>query len=323
MKSSLSKKAAAAAITAFALTPSIGWACACGCGVFDVGTSSMFPEGPGGMFYINYDYQNQNHNWSGSSRAPAQNNGDKDVRTQFITTGVEYMLNRSWGFDVEVPYDIRYFKGTGGASGNDIESFNWGPLGDIRIQGIYTGFSTDLSSGMTFGLKLPTGNFTHNDAFGSIDRDSEIGTGSTDLLLGGFHRGNLTKDNSWSWFGQALLDLPLVGQDNYLPGLEIDAAAGIYYNGWTFRGVNITPLAQIIASERTSDSGNNASGGQDDPPVGEKDSGYRRILLSPGIEFDRHPWTVYADVELPVYEHVTGNQLVAPWLFKCILTYHF
>lgn len=283
----------------------------------------MFPQGQGGMFYVNYDFQNQNRNWSGSSRAPAQNNGDKDLQTQFITTGVEYMFNRNWGFDLEVPYDIRYFKGTGGPSGNDIESFNWGTLGDIRLQGIYTGFSPDLSTGVTFGLKLPSGNFTHNDAFGTIDRDSQIGTGSTDLLLGGFHRGNLTKNGDWVWFGQALLDLPVLGQDQYLPGIEIDGAAGIYYNGWSLGGVQITPLGQIIASERTSDSGNNASGGQNSSPVGEKDSGYRRILLSPGIEFDKHPWSVYADVELPVYEHVTGNQLVAPVLFKLILTYHF
>ena len=36
---------------------------------------------------------------------------------------------------------------------------------------------------MTFGLKLPTGNYTHNNPYGDVDRDSEIGTGSTDLLL--------------------------------------------------------------------------------------------------------------------------------------------
>jgi hypothetical protein len=30
-----------------------------------------------------------------------------------------------------------------------------------------------------------------------IDRDSQIGTGSTDLILGGFHRGMLSGDNAW------------------------------------------------------------------------------------------------------------------------------
>ena len=98
----------------------------------------------------------------------------------------QYMFDRSWGSQVEVPYDDRYFKTTGGASGSDIVALNWASLGDIRVEGIYTGFSPDMSTGINFGFKLPTGDYTHNDAFGDIDRDSELGTGSTDILLGGF-----------------------------------------------------------------------------------------------------------------------------------------
>jgi hypothetical protein len=49
-------------LLAMSLAPRIGWACACGCGVFDVGTGLMLPEGAGGMVYVNYDYQDQDHN---------------------------------------------------------------------------------------------------------------------------------------------------------------------------------------------------------------------------------------------------------------------
>ena len=63
-----------AAALALAMIPNAAWACACGCGVFDVGTSSMFPSGAGGMAFVEYDYMNQNRNWSGSSSAPAANN---------------------------------------------------------------------------------------------------------------------------------------------------------------------------------------------------------------------------------------------------------
>ena len=52
-------------------------------------------------------------------------------------------------------------------------------------------------------------------------------------------------------------------------------------------------------------------------------SGYQRILLSPGIEFHLHAVSVYADVEFPVFENVRGNQLVAPALFKVVMSYHF
>ena len=45
------------------LVPGAAFACACGCGVFDVGTSLLMPERAGGMASLNYDYQNQNQNW--------------------------------------------------------------------------------------------------------------------------------------------------------------------------------------------------------------------------------------------------------------------
>ena len=300
---------------AAALAPAACRACACGCGVFDVGTSSMFPQAQGGTLDLEYDYQDQTHNWSGSSRAPAANNDDKEIRTHFVTVGLQYMFSRQWGMELEVPYENRFFKTTGGASGNDIVSLNWGDLGDIRVKALYTGLSDDLSTGITLGFKLPTGSYSYNDSFGDVDRDSEIGTGSTDILVGGYHRQNLTSDARWNWFVQGELDLPVLTRNEYCPGVEVDAAAGIYYSGWQLGRLKISPVAQVIGSERTRDTGSEAAS-----PVA---SGYQRVILSPGIELHLHPMMLYADVELPVYEHVTGNQLVSPALFKLILSYQF
>lgn len=226
-RSSSAGTAALAAMLLLGFTPQRSLGCACGCGIFEVGTSSMLPTSEGGMLFFNDDYQDQNHNWSGTSEAPAANNDDKEISTNFFTTGLQYMFNRSWGAQIEIPYDTRYFKTTGGASGDDIVSLRWSQLGDIRIQGIYTGFSSDLSTGLTFGVKLPSGSYTHNDAYGDVDRDSEIGTGSTDLLLGAFHRGDLVSGSSWQWFVQANLDQPVLFSDGYRPGLELDSAIGI------------------------------------------------------------------------------------------------
>jgi hypothetical protein len=310
-----------ATLLAAALAPSASWACACGCGIFDVGTSSMFPTGPGGMAFLQYDYQDQNQNWSGTSRAPAANNADKAIQTSFVTAGLQYMFNSDWGLMVEVPYVNRTFTTTGGASGNDQVTLNWGDLGDIRVKGIYTGFSPDLSTGVTFGFKLPSGNYTYNDIYGDVDRDSETGTGSTDVLLGGFSRQSLGSD--FYWFGEAQLDLPVMFRDEYRPGLELDAGTGVYYRGFSVGGVKIEPLAQVLGSYRMSDSGANASGGANSDPADGPDSGYERVLLSPGIEFDKHPWSLYADAEFPVYQNMTGNQLVAPVLFKVSLSFMF
>src|ERR1700693_2172476 len=125
------------------LSPGICRACACGCGIFEVGTSSMFPAGAGGSAYFQYDFQDQNVNWSGNSPAPAANNPDKDLRTSFFDFGLQYMFNRSWGVQADVPLADRFFKTTGGVSGSDIVSTNWTTIGDVRIEGIYTGFSPD------------------------------------------------------------------------------------------------------------------------------------------------------------------------------------
>jgi len=293
------------------LAPGIVHACACGCGVFDVGGSGMLPNGAGGTAFLQYDYMDQNRNWSGSSEAPAENNDDKEIESHFTTLGLQYMFNRRWGVQAELPYAFRNFTGTDDRTGN-IASHRWSGLGDIRIQALYTGFSADLSSGVSLGLKLPTGSFDEDTDL--VDRDTQIGSGSTDILLGGFYRGNITKDEKWDWFAQVQLDLPVAIQDEYRPGIEFDSAAGIDYKGFSLGRVRISPLAQVIFSNRASDSGANA-----DPD----NTGYERIMLSPGIEFHIHPVKIYADVEIPVYQNLTGNQLAAPVLFKVSLSYMF
>jgi hypothetical protein len=309
-------------LLAVVLAPGAAWACACGCGIFEVGTSSMLPEGPGGMAFLGYDFQDQNQNWSDSSKAPAVNNGDKEIRTSFFSVGLEYMLNRSWGVEAELPFAYRDFKTISAAPGSPLTSIEWTSLGDIRLKGIYTGFSEDLSSGLTFGLRLPTGDSSHENAYGDVDRDSEIGSGSTDILIGGFHRGNLSTQYRLDWFIQGEADLPVLVAGDYRPGFEFDGAAGINYRGFALGRASIAPLAQVLVSERTPDLGNDAAGGANDGNNGEN-SGYSRILLSPGVEVHLHPVKFYADVEVPVFAHVNGNQLVAPVLFKMSLSYMF
>lgn len=58
------------------------------------------------------------------------------------------MFNRSWCAEVEIPYLWRTFDSTDNAA-----SLHWSEFGDIRLRGIYTGFSDDLSSGLTRGLR--------------------------------------------------------------------------------------------------------------------------------------------------------------------------
>jgi hypothetical protein len=288
--------------------PTAADACACGCGVFDVGTASLFATSHGGIAFLEYDYMDQNKNWSGTSSAPAANNSDKELRTDFMTAGIEYMFNHDWGVMAEVPYWNRNFATD---NGNGVQTFQHAALGDVRLRGVYTGFSDDMTTGVEFGVKLPTGDFK----YANFDRDTEIGTGSTDLLLGGYHFGGLTDDNSWVWFGQVNLDLPFATQGGYRPGAEVNAAVGIYYNDLTIGDdIKLAPVLQLIVSHRASDSG---------PAAHPEDSGYDRVLLAPGVEFDLDDWKLFANVAFPVYQDVRGNQLVASTLLKVTASYAF
>ena len=121
-------------------------------------------HGLGSHGLVDYDYQDQDHNWSGSSEAPDADNSDKDIRTSWETFGYQDMFDRSWGIRLEIPYEERHFVTVSNAPGGPLTDLNFSGFGDIRIEGIYTGFSPDLSSGLTFGLKLPTGSYTTNNA---------------------------------------------------------------------------------------------------------------------------------------------------------------
>jgi hypothetical protein len=291
---------------AFAAGPAA--ACACGCGVFDVGTASLFATGHGGTAFLEYDYMDQNENWHRTGSAPASANDDKEIRTDFVTAGVEYMFDHKWGVMAEIPYWNRSFRTDDGSS---IDTFNHTAVGDIRLRGVYTGFSDDMSTGLEFGVKLPTGDFKYS----GFDRDTSIGTGSTDLLLGAYHFGGLTADNSWVWFGQTSWDQPLATQGGYRPGAEVDGAVGVYYNGFDLSdSATLVPMLQLIASHRAHDSG---------PESNAPNSGYDRMLISPGLELDVSDWKIYGDVEFPIYQNMTGNQLVAPKLFKLVVSHAF
>ena len=331
-------------LTMVGLTTTQAFACACGCSVFDVGGLDLPQEQDhGGRVFFEFWGSNQTQNYVGSSRAPAALNVDKNLNTQWYNVGFSYNFNRDWGVKVRIPTANRDLTTTTDiAFPGSLNTFNSKSIGDIEIMGMYTGFFKDMSTGIMFGVKLPSGTFTAP----GFDRDTQIGTGSTDLLLGAFHRGLLTGDNAWQYFGQFLLRRPFLYQaaadpqgffdgnpgvvQNYFPGYQIDGAAGIVYNNlYHVLGLDkITPLGQVIVSTRSHDTGTGA-----DP----YNSGFDRVMLSPGVEFTKvvdeannRVIKLYADVEFPIYYRAnaannagTEGQLVAPYLIKVVGSYNF
>ena len=287
-----------------ALRPVPARACACGCDAFDVQTSAIMPTSTGATAFLEMDALDQNQNWSGGSKAPSDQNSDKQIRTGFFTLGAQYMFSRSWGVEGELPYWSRNFKTESGAG---IGDFTHSAVGDARVRAIYSGLSSDMSAGLTLGLKLPTGDMSAPD----FDRDTQPGTGSTDALLGGYETG---VHERWGWFADAELDEPALIAAGYRPGAEIDGAAGAYARGWTIGGVEVEPLAQAVASWRWRDSG---------PAADSADTGFRRLAAGPGVQVNAGLWGAFATVAFPIDQYYNGNQLAAPELWKLMLTRKF
>jgi hypothetical protein len=296
----------------------------------------------GGRVFLEFWSGNQTQNYVGSSQAASALNTDKQIVTQWYNVGFSYNFNRDWGVMVRIPTVNRSLTTDTQNPAFGIATFNSKDIGDIEIMGTYTGFFKDMSTGIMFGVKLPTGTFTAP----GIDRDTQIGSGSTDLLIGAFHRGLLTGDNHWQYFSQVLLQRPFLYQSaadpqgffdgnpgvvqTYYPGYQINGAAGIVYNNlYNVFGLDkITPLAQVIVSDRSRDEGTGA-----DP----FNSGFDRVMLSPGVEFTKvvdeqnnRVLKLYADLEFPVYYRAnaannagTEGQLVAPVLIKVVGSYNF
>jgi len=326
------------------ITTTAALACACGCSVFDVGgLDTPQEQDHGGRVFFEYWSGDQTENYIGSSRANAAANTDKEINTQWYNVGFEYNFNRDWGVMARLPVVNRSLTTETDVSfPGEVQTFNSKDIGDLEVMGMYTGFFPDMSTGVIFGLKLPTGPYTAP----GIDRDTQIGSGSTDLLLGGFHRGLLTGDNAWQYFAQVMWRQPFLYRDaadpqgffdgmpgivqSYHPGMQVDGAAGIIYNNWyNVLGLDkITPLGQVIISHRNQDSGTGA-----DP----FNSGFDRVMLSPGIEFTKvldeannRVLKTYFDIEIPVYYRAnaannagTEGQLVAPYLIKIVTSYNF
>jgi hypothetical protein len=169
-----------------------------------------------------------------------------------------------------------------------------------------------MSSGLTFGLKLPT---AQTKARSVDERNMQIGTGTTDLLLGAYKMGSFDNFKKLNWFAQTNWQHALNNHNGFRSGDEISAATGIYYNAGSFVGIKkIAPIAQISGSKRLRDSGFAAN---------SFDSGYTQIFFAPAIEFNFTQFKLYADVEFPIYRNVNGNQLVPQNLYKLILGYNF
>lgn len=301
------------------LSPIAANACSsCGCTLNSDWSSQGISTGEGFRFDIRFDYFKQNdyrHGTHSISRnsIPAGNEIQDTTINRNLTLGLDYGINHDWAVNVQVPVFSRSHSTYGEDGFPDpaavVTSSSKG-IGDVRVTARYQGLTQDRSSGLIFGLKLPTGE--NKDTFsngGSLDRGLQLGTGTTDLLLGGYHFGSINRD--WDYFAQAVLQIALNSHDQFRPGNGLNATAGVRYMGFE----NIIPQLQFNARFEKRESGEQAD---------VANSGASLVYISPGVTVPiNKSMQAFGFVQVPVYQRVNGYQLEPEVLLSGGLRYSF
>ncbi|MEP7097974.1 MAG: hypothetical protein ABI748_09955, partial [Dokdonella sp.] len=183
------------------MAPLSALACSsCGCTLNADWATQGLGSSRGWRFDLRTDYFNQSQLRSGTDSVergsivlPNESEVQQSTINRNTTLGAEYSPNANWGISALLPTFDR-FHTTIGEGDTEVSSSQSRGIGDLRLIARYAGFSPDHTSGIQFGVKLPTGRT--DDTFRSgpmtgeiIDRGLQLGTGSTDLLIGAYHVG--------------------------------------------------------------------------------------------------------------------------------------
>ena len=290
-----------------AVAPSAVGCSVCGCSLSSDWGLQGYGETPGAQFSLRYEYFDQTDLRSGTdsiNRAsltfPNDNEIQQSTTNRNAWLGLDYVFDAKWAVALQLPYHDRDHA-TIAAGDTAVSTSRASGLGDTRVIGRYALLQgADDNVALQFGLKLPTGRFDQNFTTGPqagspVDRGLQLGTGTTDLLLGvaWFAR---PADNL-GVFAQALLNQPLAQRAGFRPSPSMTLNSGVrWLNTSAF-----TPQLQLNIRWDGREHGVNAD---------RDNSGGLVAYLSPGLTADlNEKVNAFAFVQLPVYQRVTGLQL--------------
>ena len=329
------------------------FACAtCGCSLSS-DAAMGYSANTGWQVGLQYDYINQNQLRSGtSSISPSQvaaindAGGNQEVENKttnrYTTLSVGYSPSADWNLRTLVPYVDRSHT-TYGQSGNPLtpdllSGANVSSLGDIKFIASYQGFLPTHNLGLQLGVKLPTGDYGGPNADGTgivgrnpvpfssgpnsqqpspgnlLDTSLQAGTGSTDLIVGGYYYQPVSQDFDAFINGQfqsaVKKELNQAGAD-YRPGNLVTVSFGLRYEA----NPEIVPQVQVNITRKSHDQGALADA---------VDTAGTVAYLSPGVMVAVAGHThVYGFVQLPIYSKLDGYQLFPHWVATVGVSHFF
>jgi hypothetical protein len=238
---------------------------------------------------------------------PSQVTGEEAIerRTRNLNAiaTLDYGFDPRWSLSLRVPvvrrdhlHDLLDDQ-TGLVTGS--EQWRFTRLGDVQVLARRAFPADDLQSAYAWfgGLKLPTGSTRVVNRDGSrAERALQPGSGTTDLVLG--VAGRRALGGLDAAVGQVSYSAALDTREQFRPGDRFEASAG-WSHAWT---PILGSVLQLNLRWRGHD-----RGAQAEPA----NSGSTQLDLSPGLTFGvADGSTLYAYVQVPLYQKVTGIQLV-------------
>ena len=277
---------------------------------------------PGARLDLRFEYIDQNQLRAGTKKAgigefPRDHDEIQTINRNWFGT-FDYAFNHDWGVSAALPVVNRFHHHLQNEEDGSQtpETWNFTEVGDARVLGRRQWHAESAGAerldyfGLNFGLKLPTGKTDVQNSDGErAERTLQPGTGTTDLLIGGYYSRVLGSGSSW--FADLLVQTPLNSHDDFKPGTRTSVDLGYRKN----LGDKLGLMLQLNFLHKARDSGSDAE---------PEDSGGKFLFLGPGLSYMlTQSLQAYGFVQLPLYQNVNGVQLTADWAVTAGLSLRF
>ncbi len=304
----------AAALCA-ALSPMPAYACAsCGCTFTSDWLSQGLVTQPGQAITIRYDYIPQSRLQSGTDpidiktvELPPEREIERRTDNHYLTFAYDRQFASDWGINVALPIIWRPHRTIAEDTSTETRSNGKG-IGDVRLQVRWQGLSRPGSvTGLQAGLVLPTEPFHRTFSSGpgageEIDRGLQPGTGTVQALFGAYHYRRLGSKVALIVQGQ--VTVPLDKREGFRPGTVGEASLSLQYLDLKLGSTRGRLIPEIQLNTRI-------SGHESGLASDQENSGGEQVYIAPGLNAKLTPTlSFYAQVQVPLYQRVSGYQLV-------------
>lgn len=256
---------------------------------------------------------------------------ERDTRNFYENVSVAYRPNADWGVNLLLPFVRRDHTTYGeqeapftpaAIASDQISHASVSGVGDAKIIASYQGFLPTHNLGVQVGIKLPTGRYGgQNEETGeraghpvmfdrgpmagdALDASLQAGTGSTDLIVGGYYFQPISQNFDLVVDGQfqsAMAHrLDTTGVD-FRPGNQADLNIGLRYEAHA----KWVPQLQLNLLRKSADQGALAD---------RLNTAGTVAYLAPGISATiGGNVQVYGFAQIPIYSRLSGYQLFPRW----------